>query len=301
MKNDYLRRMAPWLLASLLAWAGPLFAQTPASPALAASEAPLPAADTLEYPSGTLKLRGLLWRPPGRGPFPAIVLNHGSELTGVNLFKTVPVLLAHGYAVFAPSRRGQYLSQGRGRYIGAVLDSAKTVSSPDDYARLVIHLHETEQLPDQMAGIAALKQQPGIDAGHIGVMGVSFGGIQALLAATEPVGLRAAVNFASAAMVWEGSPLIAQWLKQCVTQARVPVYLAQAANDFSTQPTKVLGAEMKRVGKPYQAKIYPTVGTTAMDGHRLVTHPDLWATDVFAFLDMYLLKPAPTSKIRHRP
>ena len=179
-----------------------------------------------------------------------------------------------------------------------MLDSAKKVSSPDDYARLVIRLHETQQLPDQLAGIAALKRQPGIDAGHLGVIGVSFGGIQTVLAAAEPIGVRAAVNFARAAMVWDQSPLIAQWLKQRVARARVPIYFAQAANDFSTQPTQVLGNEMKRLGKPYQAKIYPAVGTTAMDGHRLVTHPDLWTADVFAFLDAYLRVPA---KARRRP
>jgi carboxymethylenebutenolidase len=298
MKNVLSGKCATWLLVALLFWVRAGLAQTPA-PASAEPTVSLPPADTLEYPSGALKLRGLLWRPPGKGSSPAIVLNHGSELTGVNLFKTVPVLLAHGYAVFAPFRRGQYLSQGRGRYIGTVLDSAKKASSPDDYARLVIRLHETQQLPDQLAGIAALKRQADIDVAHIGVMGVSFGGIQAVLAATESVGLRAAVNFASAAMVWEESPLIAQWLKQRVVQARVPIYFAQAANDFSTQPTLALSAEMKRLGKPYQAKIYPAVGTTAMEGHRLVTHPDLWTADVFAFLDAYLRVPA--GKARSRP
>jgi len=33
---------------------------------------------TVEVRSGTLTLRALLWRPPGKGPFPAILLNHGS-------------------------------------------------------------------------------------------------------------------------------------------------------------------------------------------------------------------------------
>jgi len=28
--------------------------------------------------NGPITLHALLWRPPGRGPFPAILLNHGS-------------------------------------------------------------------------------------------------------------------------------------------------------------------------------------------------------------------------------
>ena len=34
--------------------------------------------DTVLVQSGALTLRGLLWRPSGRGPFPAVLFNHGS-------------------------------------------------------------------------------------------------------------------------------------------------------------------------------------------------------------------------------
>ena len=34
--------------------------------------------DTVLVRSGDLELRALLWRPQGRGPFPAILFNHGS-------------------------------------------------------------------------------------------------------------------------------------------------------------------------------------------------------------------------------
>src|SRR5947209_20530169 len=32
----------------------------------------------VEFPSGTLHLRGYLWRPAGPGPFPAVLFSHGS-------------------------------------------------------------------------------------------------------------------------------------------------------------------------------------------------------------------------------
>jgi hypothetical protein len=37
--------------------------------------------DTVEVHNGSVTLRALLWRPKGRGPFPAILLNHGSGRT----------------------------------------------------------------------------------------------------------------------------------------------------------------------------------------------------------------------------
>src|SRR5689334_22293089 len=36
-------------------------------------------AERVEYPSGQLKLPGLLYKPAGKGPFPAVIWNHGSE------------------------------------------------------------------------------------------------------------------------------------------------------------------------------------------------------------------------------
>src|SRR6185503_16194611 len=44
-------------------------------PVRAGSPAP---AETISFPSGALTLRGVLYRPPGPGPFPAVLYNHGS-------------------------------------------------------------------------------------------------------------------------------------------------------------------------------------------------------------------------------
>src|SRR5262245_8061566 len=39
---------------------------------------PAPKSDTVEVQSGALTLRGVLFRPPGAGPFPAVLFNHGA-------------------------------------------------------------------------------------------------------------------------------------------------------------------------------------------------------------------------------
>ena len=51
------------------------------SSAMFAQGAPKPAPQTVEIPSGNLRLKGLLWKPQGPGPFPAVVFNHGRSDT----------------------------------------------------------------------------------------------------------------------------------------------------------------------------------------------------------------------------
>ena len=57
--------------------------------------------------NGSITLHALLWRPPGRGPFPAVMLNHGSGRTREDLERLGPyerqadalgpVFARHGY------------------------------------------------------------------------------------------------------------------------------------------------------------------------------------------------------------
>lgn len=47
-------------------------------PATTASGQSTGGPETVVVHNGPITLLALLWRPPGRGPFPAILLNHGS-------------------------------------------------------------------------------------------------------------------------------------------------------------------------------------------------------------------------------
>lgn len=63
--------------------------------------------ETVVVPVGPVTLRGLLWRPQGRGPFPAVLLLHGSGRTPEDLKRLGPyeeqapvlgpVFARHGY------------------------------------------------------------------------------------------------------------------------------------------------------------------------------------------------------------
>jgi hypothetical protein len=50
--------------------------------------------------------------------------------------------------------------------------------------------------------------------------------------------------------------------------------------------SRILGAEMARLGKLHRVKIYPPVGRTADEGHDFVDlRVATWEPDVFAFLN----------------
>jgi len=92
-----------------------------------------------------------------------------------------------------------------------------------------------------------------------------FGGIQTILTAEKGLGIKAFLPFAPAAQSW--NPVLADRLKRAVRQARVPIFIIQAQNDYSLEPSKVLGRELEKKGSPNHAKVYPSFGSTTQEGH----------------------------------
>lgn len=69
-----------------------------------------PSAKVIAFPSGNLTLYGVLYKPNGPGPFPAVVFNHGSApgMYSSEAFAALgPVFAQHGWVFFGPYRRGQ--------------------------------------------------------------------------------------------------------------------------------------------------------------------------------------------------
>lgn len=250
-------------------------------------------------PSGNLRLKGYLWRPPESAPSPAVLFVHGSG--GTNAAHTggfaiteaaerlAPTFIKHGYAFLYLFRRGQGLSADQGPFMQDVLQHEKATYGDEARKRLQFALLTTDHLDDVNAGLSFLKSLPGVDAHRIAVVGHSFGGQLTLLAAERDSTLRAAVTFSAAAGSWENSSDIRERLLTALRKTTVPVMLLQAENDYSTAPGKAMAEELARLGKPHVLKIYPPVGRTADDGHNFVyTAVDQWDSDVFRFLDEYL-------------
>jgi dienelactone hydrolase len=125
---------------------------------------------------------------------------------------------------------------------------------------------QDEASRDVEAALAWLKTRPEIDAAHLVMSGVSFGGIQTLLAAEKGLGVRAFVAFAPGAMSWRHVPALRARLQQAAERAQAPVLVVQARNDSDLAPSEVLGAALERAAKG-RAVLFPAFGTSEREGH----------------------------------
>ena len=79
-----------------------------------------------------------------------------------------------GFVVFAPMRRGHGLSQGE--YIRDTIARERQARGADAANRVMVREHETNQLEDQLAGLAFLETLPYVDTTKLAVAGCPFGG-----------------------------------------------------------------------------------------------------------------------------
>jgi carboxymethylenebutenolidase len=244
-------------------------------------------ASEFTIPAGRYQLHGCVRTPDGPGPFPVMIFNHGSEKNPAPCGP--PDLGSYyqkkGYAFFTFQRHGHGASPGE--YI-IDLQTQIFQSHPfsrDAALREVVSLQELYN-KDVEAAVAWVKGQSWADTQHLAMTGISFGGIQTILSAEKGLGIKAFLPFAPAAQSW--NPVLADRLIRAVRQARSPIFILQAKNDYSLEPSKVLGKELEKKGAPNRAKIYGAFGTTTQDGHwafgSLRDGIAMWARDVEPFL-----------------
>jgi carboxymethylenebutenolidase len=255
--------------------------------------------DTVVVSNGKLRLKAFLWKPAGPGPFPAVLFCHGSggadadHTAGLPITeaaeKLAPLFLKHGYAFMYLFRRGQGLSADQGSFMQEMLQREEAAKGKEARQHLQFVLATTDHLDDVMAGLMLLKATPGIDPKRLAIVGHSFGGQLALLAAERDNTIRAAVTVSAAAGSWQRSPELRVRLLTAVDKSSAPIMLIQAANDYSTAPSYALAAELERLHRPHLLKIYPPVGKTSDDGHNfLYLAIPKWEPDVFGFLDEHV-------------
>jgi dienelactone hydrolase len=134
------------------------------------------------------------FRPPGNGPFPWIVLSHGTATTAaanraIGRYRPLPPVrewLHRGYAVVVPVRRGYGASGGE-----HFADAYGSCAGPD-FRRA----GEGAAL-DLLATVAWAKAEPDLDARRWLLVGQSAGGFASIYTATKhPDGLVAVLAFA---------------------------------------------------------------------------------------------------------
>jgi dienelactone hydrolase len=257
--------------------------------------------ETVVVHNGSVTLRALLWRPSGRGPFPAVLLNHGSgrsreELERLGPYERQadvlgPVFARHGYVFLYLFRRGVGLSADQGANSVDLMNSELAAHGQDARNTLQLQLLENRELSDALSGLAFLRALPEVDARNIAVIGHSFGGSLTLLLAEREPALRAVVVFSGSGYSWDRSPQLRSRLLAAVARTAAPVFFIHAANDYSVAPGRALDAHLRQLGKPHRLKIYPPLGHNLEEGHALLyLGVTRWERDVFAFLGKNMRK-----------
>jgi len=253
--------------------------------------------------SGTLRLHALVYRPVGEGSFPAVLFNHGSYGRGDVLTPDQPdalgtVFTRHGYVLLFLFRRGVGLSADQGKPEGVVMNEAFAAGGSQARNRTQVALLEGEAMEEALAGLAVLKGSPAVDPQRIALAGHSFGGSLSLLVAARESAIRAVALFASTARSWDRSADLRVRLRTAARTIKAPVLFMHAANDYSTAPGRVLGAERQGLGLPQRLQIYASFGSTPSEGHNfLYSSVATWESDVFAFLDESLSSAKPIAHV----
>jgi carboxymethylenebutenolidase len=237
-------------------------------------------------------LYGWLYKPKGKGPFPAVVWNHGSELMTDRPLPFYRKDLAafyvgKGFVFFAPHRTGHGMSKDAGES-GATASNRNCVGSDIEQVQLCkVRYHEESNL-DTVAAVKWLQWQRFVKRRQLVVSGASYGGIQTILTAEKRLsGVAAFVPFTPAAQSWPNVRL-RERLMSALKKSRKPVFLIQAEGDYSLGPYEVLGAYLNTKGGLNRAKLYPKFGSTPQEAHGLFSIRckgiEIWGSDVAAFL-----------------
>ena len=234
-------RLAGWVVLSLV-WACGAWAQQRQEPPLAHDlrEEIVHWPVTLQDAQGRSEQKDLvltLFRPPGKGPFPVVVLNHGRAPTpqaraaqARTRFERVSrYWVAQGFAVILPSRVGY----------GPQADDfdPEFTGSCDKPQHAVVAKAASDQV---LAAMAFAGTQADLDVTHWLVAGQSVGGLTAIATvARQPEGLLGGINFSGGTggnpELRPGQPCAVQALadlwRQQAAQSRVPMLWLYWEND----------------------------------------------------------------------
>lgn len=149
----------------------------------------------IAYPSDGLTITGIMQSPPGDGPFPVIILNHGyhdreSYWSGSGTWMAAEYLNERGYLTIAPDYR---------------------TWGGSDWGPSLFH---TGLVADVLNLLGSLATIPQADPSRVGMWGHSMGGgITTKVLAIDPR-VRAAVLYASNSA--DDADLIARWGRGCL-------------------------------------------------------------------------------------
>lgn len=228
-----------------------------------------------------------VFRPEGAGPFPVVVLSHGSPRSAEDrrregrqrLAAQSERFLAMGYAVLVPTRRG-YGGSG-----GKWAEAYGSCGDPD------YHSAGLETARDLRAAVDAIRGEPWADTTRVVLAGQSAGGFGSVAAsATDFEGLVAVVNFAGGRGSMGpdnvcGAGRLVEAMGRYGQRAKVPELWIYSENDrfFGPSLARRMHEAFTRTGGNAELFQAPATG---LDGHGYFARAmDDWAPRVAAFLE----------------
>jgi carboxymethylenebutenolidase len=214
----------------------------------------------VSYPSGDETVKGILYTPEGKGPFPAIVVIH--EWWGLNdwVKEQASKLADQGYAALAIDL-----------YRGKVADNPGTAHE------LMRGVPEDRALRDLHAAVVFLQSQPNVKKDRIGSIGWCMGGGYSLDVALQELTLAATViNYGHLAT----DPV-------AIGKIHAAILGNFGGQDQGIPPDDVkrFEAALRQAGKSADIKIYPDAGhafenPNNKSGYRAEDATDAWQRTV---------------------
>jgi len=212
-----------------------------------------------------------IFRPNGAGPFPLVILSHGSpgsawERHAMGRYRPLPQVrefIGRGYAVIVPMRRGY------GETGGEWAERYGTCIAPDYYRAA------RESAKDLMAVIEYARSLRFVRSDHVMLVGQSAGGIASLATASEnPPGVIGVVNFAGGRggrpYTHPGDPCVASSMTEAIGKLarsiKVPVLWHYSENDqfFAPRHVNAWFKAFEEAGAPGKLVMQPPF---QWDGH----------------------------------
>lgn len=243
---------------------------------------------TVYYKSGRLNIEAYLYRPKGDGPFPLVIYNHGSragnERAEVPFRYVANVLVAEGYAVLVPERRGYGKSDGP-TYTEEV--------GQGDPAKMINRFEEESD--DVLAALDYLKSVSFVDPKRMAIMGWSHGGIATILTASRSHAFVALIDQAAGALTWSHSPALQQKLTSAAREIRIPALCMDSQNDATTEAVTAVCNAIAVASNEKRTIIYPPFTPTSNPGNIAPGHLifsaqgiSIWQIDLVLFLRRHL-------------
>lgn len=227
-----------------------------------------------------------VFRPEGAGPFPVLVLSHGSPRSAEarraegrqRLAAQSERFVAMGFAVLVPTRRG-YGESG-----GQWAEAYGRCGAPDYFSAGL------ETARDLRAALDAVRGEPWADTGRIVLAGQSAGGFGSVAAASTGIeGLVGVVNFAGGRGSLSpgevcGEERLVDAMARYGSRARVPSLWIYSRNDNYFGPRLARRMHEAFIQSGGRAEFFEAPAT-GLDGHGYFARAmDDWAPRVEGFL-----------------